>query len=128
MIDAAIQRLVRRRAGNRCEYCGLSQSAAPIASFHIEHVIAKQHGGEDDQSNLALACYHCNLHKGPNLAGIDRETGDLVALFNPRKQRWDEHFGRTGPTIVGRTLTGRVTVAVLAMNADDLRLLRSEAE
>lgn len=40
--------------------------------FHIDHVIAEQHGGMSVAGNLALACYACNLPKGPNIAGIDR--------------------------------------------------------
>ena len=85
LMDAAIRDLVRRRAGNRCEYCRLPQSALPHAPFHVEHVVAKQHGGSDDTVNLALACDRCNLHKGPNLSGIDTETGVTVPLFHPRK-------------------------------------------
>lgn len=74
-MDAATRRLVRQRANNRCEYCGLRQEDAPVATFHMEHIIPKQHGGSDDPGNLALACYHCNLHKGPNLASLDPDTG-----------------------------------------------------
>src|SRR5438105_9248666 len=112
---ASSRGLVQRRAENRCEYCGLSQNVARLVSFHVEHIIARQHGGDDELSNLALACYHCNLHKGPNLTGIDPETLKLVPLFNPRKHGWNEHFHRSGSSIVGRTDIGRATVEVLAM-------------
>jgi 5-methylcytosine-specific restriction endonuclease McrA len=57
-MDAATRREVWSRAGSRCEYCGLPQEADPFLTFHVEHVIAKQHGGRDDLSNLALACHH----------------------------------------------------------------------
>lgn len=126
MIDVSVRTLVRQRAGNRCEYCGPPQDAAPPATFHVERIVARQHGGDDDPSNLALACYHCNLHKGPNLAGIDPDTGTLVPLFNPRTLPWDEHFEWKAASIVGRTALGRATVQVLAMNAEDIRQLRSE--
>jgi cation diffusion facilitator CzcD-associated flavoprotein CzcO len=76
------------------------------------------------QRNLALACYHCNAHKGPNLSGIDPESGELVRLFHPRQDRWDEHFERNGVLIVGRTAVGRATVGLLKMNAADRRRLR----
>ena len=56
-MDAELERLVRRRAGGRCEYCRLPQNAYPVA-FEIDHIIAKQHGGSDSLSNLALACLH----------------------------------------------------------------------
>jgi Restriction endonuclease len=116
---------VRERAFERCEYCGLLQSQAPLARFHIEHIVARQHGGSDDADNLAYACFHCNLHKGPNLAGIDPETGELTALFNPRLETWSEHFSSWGSSIVGLTPSGRVTVLVLAMNSEEMRHLRS---
>jgi hypothetical protein len=124
---AAIRRQIRERAGNRCEYCHLPQAAAPLVPFHVEHIIAIQHGGSDEPANLALACFHCNLHKGPNIAGIDPDTGELVALFDPRNQTWTDHFEQFGSSIVGQTTIGRATVAVLAMNADQLRQLRIEA-
>ena len=127
-MDSTIRRLVRQRAGDRCEYCGLRQSAAPLAIFHIEHVIATQHGGTDEFENLALACYHCNLHKGPNIAGIDPESGDIIALFNPRLEQWDGHFERWGTSIAGKTPKGRATIKVLAMNGEEIRQLRAETE
>jgi hypothetical protein len=125
VIDAATRRQVRSRAENRCEYCGLSQEADRFFRFHVEHIVPKQHGGSDDRSNLALACHHCNLHKGPNLAGIDPHTGQMAPLFNPRTQRWEDHFELQGTWIVGRTPIGRATARVLAMNADEHRELRA---
>ena len=126
MIDAATDRRVRSRAAHACEYCDLPQEADPFFRFQIEHIIPKQHGGVDDLSNLALACQHYNLHKGPNLAGIDPDTGQMVPLFNPRMQRWEEHFDLHGGWIVGLTPVGRATIRVLAMNVDEQRELREE--
>ena len=121
-ISAVVRRSVRRRAGYRCEYCGLSQDELPLVTCHVEHVISRQHEGSDDESNLCLACHWCNFHKGPNIAS--REAGQLVPLFDPRTQVWSEHFERRGELIVGRTPIGRVTVRVLNMNDDDRRELR----
>lgn len=126
MIDAATRRLVRERAGGRCEYCGLRQAQQPFPTFHIDHIIAAQHGGTDDAMNLAVACHHCNLHKGTNLSGLDPDTGALVALFYPRRDVWDAHFMVRDALVVGLTPTGRVTVQVLAMNADERVELRRE--
>ena len=125
MIDSALWALVQQRAGNRCEYCRLPQRYAPFSAFHIEHIRAKQHGGTDDPLNLGFSCNRCNLSKGPNLAGIDSDTGSMVALFNPRTDSWDDHFAFHGTTIVGLTPIGRATVHVLNMN--ELRRLRSRA-
>jgi hypothetical protein len=116
-MEALVKRKVRERAGNRCEYCLLPQSALPNASFHLEHITACQHGGGDDLDNLALACDRCNLYKGPNLAAIDPITGNIVPLFNPRKETWEAHFMYTGAEIIGRTDIGRATARLLNMNA-----------
>jgi len=121
-MDQKTRDLVRLRAGERCEYCLLRQEQSGLA-HHIEHVIARQHGGTDDESNLALACNRCNACKGPNLSGIDPETSSVVLLFHPRQDTWDEHFEFRGARIVGKTPRGRATVSVLQMN-DERRLER----
>lgn len=125
-MNALTQRRVRQRAGNRCEYCRLHQDYEPYYRLHVEHVVAKQHGGRDGLANLALACHHCNQHKGPNLSGIDPRTGRIFPLFHPRHQSWHRHFRVVGTRIVGRTSCGRATVVVLAMNKRDRRKLRAE--
>lgn len=114
-MDAATRELVRRRAAERCEYCRLRQEDSELA-HHVEHIVAKQHGGSDDPNNLALACHRCNLHKGPNLTGIDAQTGQVASLFHPRNDRWSDHFVFNGPRVEGISVTGRATVRVLAMN------------
>ncbi len=76
----------------------------------------------DDESNLCLACHWCNFHKGPNLSTIvDRE---LVPLFHPRLQRWDDHFVNLEDKIIGTTAIGRGTVELFNMNDEDRRELR----
>jgi hypothetical protein len=124
MIDAAKRELVRRRAGACGEYCGLSQAAEPFFSFHIEHIIARQHGAGDGEENLALACYHCNCRKGTNLTAIDPLSGNVVPLFHPRMQQWPDHFTRAGDLIEGSSAIGRATVSLLRMNSPDRRRLR----
>jgi hypothetical protein len=90
----------------------------------IDHVIARQHGGPTTADNLALACYHCNNHKGPNISGIDPETGKMVALFHPRRQKWSRHFRWAGSMLIGRTAIGRASVAVLSINHPDALVVR----
>jgi hypothetical protein len=97
----------------------LRQEHEALTSFHIEHIVAEQHGGTDDESNLALACAWCNLVKGPNIASLDPATGELKRLFHPRQDRWEEHFRRDGPLIAGTTDIGRTTVQLLRMNDAD---------
>lgn len=127
MIDAGTRRIVRERARGRCEYCLLPEDMNDIP-FHVEHVIAKQNGGEDDVSNLALACDRCNLNKGPNLSSIDPETNAVVHLFHPRKHEWSDQFAVSGPMIEGVTPTGRATVFLLRMNAPRRVQLRRELQ
>ncbi|MBX7073389.1 MAG: HNH endonuclease [Pirellulales bacterium] len=115
-MDPALRKLVRDRAKRCCEYCLLAQEDSLFVSFHVEHIVPRKHGGADEPDNLALACVHCNLHKGPNLAGIDPLSADLTRLFHPRKDSWIEHFSIDQDVIVGRTAIGRTTVAVLNMN------------
>lgn len=67
-MDAATRRLVQARAGLRCEYCRIIEGDEPYA-FHLEHIVPKKHGGDDDPSNLAWSCQSCNLGKSSNLAG-----------------------------------------------------------
>jgi hypothetical protein len=94
--------------------------------FQIDHIVAEKHGGQTVPGNLALACPHCNRYKGPNIAGLDPHSRQLVHLFHPRTDLWTEHFEFAGPRILGRTAIGRATVHVLAMNTDDRLLLRLE--
>jgi hypothetical protein len=115
VVKPSLEREVRRRAGGACEYCRFPESAHAYP-FHIEHVISRQNHGTTTLDNLALACNMCNLHKGPNVAGIDRTTGKLFRLFNPRADAWPEHFQRRGAELRGLTPMGRVTVHMLGMN------------
>lgn len=124
-MNRELVRTVCQRAGGRCEYCRIPQFALPLP-FQIDHIFAEKHGGQTVESNLALACPHCNRFKGPNIAGLDPGSGQPIRLFHPRTDIWSEHFEWNGALIVGRTPIGRATVHVLAMNADDLMLIRVE--
>ena len=115
-MDEFLAQQVRQRAGNACEYCRMPQRFYPTVPFPIDHIIARQHIGPTRLSNLALSCLHCNLHKGPNIAGYDPETRKLTKLCHPRRHKWERHFRWDGPFLVGRTAVWRVTVLVLAMN------------
>jgi len=80
-MDKAVHKTVRVRAGHRCEYCRFPEAFAELP-FHLDHVIAQQHGGPTVLENLALACCYCNRYKGPNLSGIDPNSGEVVPLFH----------------------------------------------
>jgi hypothetical protein len=122
-VNQDLARQVRQRAQDRCEYCRLPASVYPLP-FHIDHIVARQHGGLTALDNLALACLHCNRHKGPNIAGRDPATGELVRLFHPRKDKWSEHFEWNAAELAGRTAIGRITIQVLAINDPDFLAVR----
>lgn len=122
-MDAATSQFVRQRAGNRCEYCRFPQEFSGLR-FHIEHIVARQHGGADAPDNLALACPECNFHKGTNLTGVDPDTGQVTPLYHPRRDRWEDHFSRVDANIVGQTPLGRATTRLLEMNTGDRVRLR----
>ena len=124
-MDAATRQLVGDRASWRCEYCHLPQAAIEL-TFHVEHIVAKQHGGDDSPDNLGLSCDRCNFLKGPNLSSIDHSTRVIVTLFPPRRLSWDDHFKLQGIDIVGQTPAGRATVELLKMNASRRRELRAQ--
>lgn len=127
-MTAITRALVKERAEHRCEYCQTHQEDSPLAALHIEHIRPLKHGGTDDESNLCLACIDCNLHKGPNLTGIDPFTDAVTQLFHPRQQQWDDHFRWDGIQIVGISAVGRTTIRVLCMNSDEQLELRMAGE
>ena len=110
-----LERLIWRRAHHRCEYCQMLQDYDALP-FQIDHIIARKHSGLTTAQNLALACFLCNNHKGPNIAGRDPRTGRIARLFHPRRHQWQQHFQWDGPRLVGRTAIGRATIAVLEIN------------
>ena len=112
----ARRKLVRDRAGNRCEYCRISQDDVRRFPFHVEHIVPRKHKGSSKLSNLCWSCHLCNLFKSSNLSGFDPRSGNVVRLFDPRRQSWRRHFRWHGPRLVGRTACGRATVEVLRMN------------
>jgi hypothetical protein len=122
---AAQRRTVFARAGWRCEYC-LTPDAFVPDPFVVEHIIPFSAGGKTRLANLASACPACNGRKYNKVTGIDPLTREFAPLFNPRKQRWRDHFtwSEDSLLIVGLTPTGRVTVETLKMNHQKMVNLR----
>ena len=122
-VTAALRQLVFGRAGGKCEYCLLPQSASAFP-HEPDHIVPLQHDGQTTADNLALACPYCNRFKGTDLGSLDPETNQLVPFYNPRRQSWTEHFRREGAWMVPLTAEGRVTVAILQLNHPDRVLER----
>ncbi|NLX99446.1 MAG: HNH endonuclease [Rhodopirellula sp.] len=124
-IPAHLWRLVFRRAGGRCEDCGLSQEGQE-ARFHVDHVAPVSRGGATIEENLALACVSCSLRKAARQHALDPQSGVKAALFNPRRDSWKEHFCWDGVQIQGLSPTGRATVEALKMNRVLILAIRGE--
>lgn len=118
-IPAALRRLVIERADGRCEYC-LAPAAVAFFPHEVDHVIAEKHGGVTEEGNLAYTCWRCNRHKGTDLGSFDPDTGAFCLLYNPRAQRWRDHFAlRVDESLSGLTPEGRTTVRLLQINTAD---------
>ena len=86
-MNESLRRQVAKRALTRCEYC-LYPEALSLIPHQLDHVIPKQHGGEDGADNLAFSCATCNRVKGPNLASIDPESKQITPLYNTGCAQW----------------------------------------
>ncbi len=118
-ISAELRRQVRADAGPRCGYCRSSEQLTGTP-LEIEHIIPISAGGPTERMNLWLACHRCNEFKGDRVQAIDPETNEQIALFNPRLQRWRDHFDWSpdGVNIIGLTPCGRATAIALRLNND----------
>ena len=105
------------RARHRCEYCRAPEEFHST-EFEVEHIHPQSLGGANSLENLALACRSCNLRKLQATHAVDPATGQVAELFNPRNDRWSEHFVFVAEAreIVGITSTGRATVRRLDLN------------
>lgn len=119
-MDEPLRQFVFERAQRLCEDCRLPDEFDPLP-FCVDHIIAQQHQGPTAEFNLAASCFSCHSSKGPNIAGVDPDTGQLTRLFHPRRDIWAEHFHWNGPTVCPLTAIGRVTLYVLDIN-DPVRI------
>ncbi len=119
-IAQTLRQQVIERAHSRCEYCLTSQ--AIVVEMEIDHVVPESAGGQTAANNLCLTCVGCNGFKLAFRTGADPETGEQTPLFNPRVERWEEHFGwsEDGTHVLGLTPVGRATVVRLRMNRQQM--------
>ncbi len=124
-ISQRLRRLIKERAYFCCEYC-ISQEAWSPTPFSNEHIIPLNAGGQSTEDNLALACQGCNNLKHIKTTAIDPVTLQEVSLYHPRKDIWREHFAwnRDLTELIGLTPIGRVTIAELHLNRENIVNLR----
>lgn len=116
-VPQQLRERLRTRALGRCEYCQTAERVTGLRC-QVDHIMPLSRGGVTAEENLCLACSACNGHKQARLVGVDPQTGETVALYNPRQQEWWQHFAWSddGAEIMGLTSTGRATVVALEMN------------
>jgi len=131
-ISQALRKIVAERARRNCEYCRCPEAFSPDG-FTVDHIKPRQSGGGTTAENLAWSCYGCNGRKHTRTCYPDPETQQEVDLFNPRQQKWSEHFewAESFTQLEGKTACGRATVAALKLNRPgvvNLRQLLAAAE
>jgi hypothetical protein len=125
-IPPTLRAAVLERAQARCEYCQVPEECE-LTAYEVDHIVAEQHGGATELENLAYSCFECNRYKGPNLTSIDPESSEVVLLFNPRAQQWDDHFIlHDDGAIFPRSAVGRATARLL--HFDDALRRRQRAD
>jgi hypothetical protein len=123
--DARTRRFVAERAEFYCEYCLTPAGLAP-SPFSAEHILPRSRGGTNADDNLAFSCQGCNGHKYARTNAADPVTGRIAPLFNPRRQKWSQHFIWTadGTRVEGTSPAGRATISALQLNRPGLLNLR----
>ena len=127
-ISEELRAEVAKRAGQRCEYCLIHEVEAGFL-HQVDHIVSRKHGGRSTSDNLAYACVLCNRYKGSDIAAIDRRTGKIARLFDPRRDSWNDHFRLEGATLEPISSAGSATVRLLHLNTperiSERRLLQS---
>ena len=123
-VGVELRRLVASRADRLCEYCLIHEDDTYFGC-EVDHIISEKHGGPTDAANLAYACLACNRHKGSDIGSITA-TGEFRRFFNPRTDRWGNHFRLDGSAILPRDEIGEITARIFQLNHED-RLMERQA-
>jgi hypothetical protein len=124
-ISTDLRRLVVERSEGLCEYCLLAEEDT-VFGCELDHIISEKHGGATVAENLANACAFCNQAKGSDIGSVHTDTNEFIRFFNPRTDRWPEHFILSGYRIEPLTTIGAVTARILGLNTVE-RLLERQA-
>ena len=79
-VAGSVRYEVLRRAGCRCEACGVSSKDMQI---DVDHIVPRARGGTNDLSNLQALCRECNSQKR------DRDDTDFHSLHKAYDERVD---------------------------------------
>ena len=114
-IAESVRQMVAQRANYCCEYCHIHQHEV-FYPFHIDHIISLKHGGVTESNNLVYSCFPCNLNKGSDVGTFLLPQQVFIRLFNPRSDRWEEHFGIDSGRMYDKISIGQATIKLLKMN------------
>lgn len=116
-IPPKLRNSIAKRDNNQCKYCLTSEENCGLR-MHVDHVIPESEGGSMTLDNLCLVCFSCNVYKGAKQTWIDPQSKELIHLFHPLLQSWNDHFcwDESKTKIIGLTPCGRATVEALKMN------------
>jgi hypothetical protein len=121
-IDAKLRKFIAERAEHICEYCLIHEDDTYLGC-EIDHIISLKHGGTSDADNLAYACTFCNRHKGSDVGSVLNDD-KFTRFYNPRRDRWAEHFQLDDYSIRPLTSIGEATSRILLFNIDERLLER----
>lgn len=122
-VTADLRRLVEARAKHLCEYCLIHEDDTYLGC-QVDHAISEKHGGPTAAENLVYACTFCNRFKGTDIGSTAPSTGEFTRFFNPRQDRWSDHFALNGVAIEPQTPIGEATARILGFNEPERVLER----
>ena len=123
-VGADLRRLVETRADHLCEYCLISEDDTYLGC-QVDHIVSEKHGGLTEADNLCYACAICNRSKGTDIGSIAASTGEFARFFNPRTDRWSDHFELHGLHIKPLSPIGEATERILGFN-QSVRILERD--
>lgn len=77
------RKLIYLNAHGRCELCGRK---ILLEDMSIDHIKPLSMGGEDDVSNLACACFSCNVLKGNFIPDDFKERVTEIFMYQTEKK------------------------------------------
>ena len=124
-ISVELRRQVATRANFCCEYCRLKEILS-FYNFHVDHIKSVKHDGLTILNNLAYACPDCNHFKGSDIGSFFDNDEQIARFFNPRKDKWADHFELLDGAIYGKTEIGKATERIFKFNDTDRLIFRKQ--
>lgn len=91
------------RDGFCCQYCG---KKPPETVLHVDHIVSKKDGGDDDVNNLICSCIDCNLGKSSKslpkspskykkqIKNLEEKTAQLESFYEFLKKKSKNEIDR----------------------------------